>query len=99
MENYNDIRYKIRELDSQIERETDTNRKLDLIDENIKLRKKYYELLDGPITGYIVGCVLLSIFFFGLGLACFLPPIIVRNAKKNGCLERIKELENLKKTL
>ena len=92
MNNYNDYRTKIAFYDEEIRIENDKNKKLELIDQNIKLNKEYIALLQKPIGGYIVGCILLSILFF-LGLFCYLPPIIIRKNKIRVCENRIARLE------
>lgn len=94
-----DYRSKITFLDRRIKEEQDKNAKLQMIDDNIKLNQEYIALLRRPLKGYKVGCVLLSIFFFGLGLLIYLPPIIIRNNRANICERRIDQLRQLKATL
>ena len=95
----NEYRTKIKFLDKRIKEESDKQTKLNLIEDNISLNKEYIEFLREPLKGYKVGCVLLSIFFFGLGLAIYLPPIIIRNNRADICERRIAYLEQLKETL
>ncbi len=95
----NEYRSKIDFLDKRTESESNKEAKLQMIEENISLNKEYIDLLRQPLTGYIVGCVLLSIFFFGLGLCIYLPPIIIRNNRIGICERRIAYLKQLKETL
>lgn len=94
-----EYRIKIRYLDEKIKNTQDVDKKLTLIDENLKLNREYINLLRKPIAAMTVWCVILSVLFFCLGLMIFLPPINIRKGRIRICERRIAYLTQLKMDL
>ena len=88
----------IEALDYRIEIEKDNAKKIELIDRNIKLNNEYIALLKKPITLMIILCAVLSILYL-IGLAIFLPLIIIRKNKIRICQERIAKLRLIKQSI
>ena len=95
---YEQYRQKIYDLDVRIANASDKDRKIELIDENIKLNEEYIYYLKKPLTAKIVWCIILSIVYL-IGLMIFLPQIIIRKNKIAACERRICSLKGLKEEL
>ena len=95
---YEQYRQEIYYLDSAIANTNDTEKKIELINKNIDLNRQYIHALKKVIPVKIVFCVILS-FVFLIGLAIFLPQIIVRKNKIAACERRIASLTAIKNEL
>ena len=95
---YETYRQKIYDLDVRIANTTDKDRKIELIDENIKLNEEYIYALKKPLTAKIVLCIVLSIIYL-IGLMIFLPQIIMRKNRIAACERRICSLKGIKEEL
>ena len=92
---YEQYRQEIYSLDNLINSVTDIDRKLQLIDQDIRLNQEYIHALKKPIPVKIVFCVILSLIYL-IGLMIFLPQIIVRKNKIAACERRIAYLRRLR---